>query len=137
MTVATLARCLAQLPQPLQFVLVGGCAAATHLAVVALLVQATQMAPLVANVLAFLVAFVVSYNGHALLTFASARARGWGVVARYFAVASLSFVANELLYAIALDWLHWHYLWSLAGVLVLVAVATFVLSKFWAFRSRA
>ncbi|MBS0390472.1 MAG: GtrA family protein [Proteobacteria bacterium] len=137
MTVATLARRLGQLPQPLQFVLVGGCAAATHLAVVALLVQATQMAPLVANLLAFLVAFVVSYNGHALLTFASARARGWGVVARYFAVASLSFVANELLYAIALDWLHWHYLWSLAGVLVLVAVATFVLSKFWAFRSRA
>ena len=137
MTVATLARCLAQLPQPLQFVLVGGCAAATHLAVVALLVQATQMAPLVANVLAFLVAFVVSYNGHALLTFASARARGWDVVARYFAVACLSFVANELLYAIALDWLHWHYLWSLAGVLVLVAVATFLLAKFWAFRRRA
>lgn len=132
-----LARRLALLPQPLQFVFVGGCAAATHLAVVALLVQATRMAPLVANVLAFLVAFVVSYNGHALLTFASARARGWGVVARYFAVACLSFVANELLYAIALDWLHWHYLWSLAGVLVLVAVATFVLAKFWAFRRRA
>ena len=137
MTVATLARRLAQLPQPLQFVLVGGCAAATHLAVVALLVQATQMAPLVADVLAFLVAFVVSYNGHALLTFANARAHGWAVVARYFAVASLSFVANELLYAIALDWLHWPYLWSLAGVLLLVAVVTFALSKFWAFRSRA
>ncbi|MBS0293682.1 MAG: GtrA family protein [Proteobacteria bacterium] len=137
MTVATLARRLAQLPQPLQFVLVGGCAAATHLAVVALLVQATQMAPLIANVLAFLVAFVVSYNGHALLTFADARAHGWAVVARYFAVASLSFVANELLYAIALDWLHWPYLWSLAGVLLLVAVVTFALSKFWAFRSRA
>ena len=137
MTATALARRLALLPQPLQFVLVGGCAAATHLAVVALLVQATRMAPLIANVLAFLVAFVVSYNGHALLTFASAQARGWGVVARYFAVASLSFVANELLYAIALDWLHWHYLWSLAGVLVLVAVATFALAKFWAFRARA
>ena len=99
--------------------------------------QLTQMAPLVANVLAFLVAFVVSYNGHALLTFASAQARGWAVVARYFAVACLSFVANELLYALALDWLHWHYLWSLAGVLLLVAVATFLLAKFWAFRAHA
>ena len=135
MSVALLARRLALLPQPLQFVLVGGCAAATHLAVVALLVQLTQMAPLVANVLAFLVAFVVSYNGHALLTFAGAR--GWMVVARYFAVACLSFVANELLYALALDWLHWHYLWSLAGVLLLVAVATFLLAKFWAFRAHA
>ncbi len=137
MSAQALASQLTRLPQPLQFVLVGGCAAATHLAVVALLVQLTQMAPLVANVLAFLVAFVVSYNGHALLTFSSAGARGWPVVGRYFAVACLSFVGNELLYALALDWLHWHYLWSLAGVLLLVAVATFVLSKFWAFRARA
>jgi len=137
MSTPALARQLTRLPQPLQFVLVGGCAAATHLAVVALLVQLAQMAPLAANVLAFLVAFVVSYNGHALLTFASARARGWRVAGRYFAVACLSFVANELLYALALDWLHWHYLWSLAGVLVLVALGTFVLAKFWAFRARA
>ena len=125
---------LRRLPQLLQFVLVGGCAAATHLAVVGLLVQFGGLAPLVANVLAFLVAFVVSYQGHAQLTFASHQARGWAVVARYFAVASLSFVGNEALYYLALHWLHWHYFWSLAGVLVLVAVATFVLSKFWAFR---
>ena len=124
MSAQALASQLTRLPQPLQFALVGGCAAATHLAVVALLVQLTQMAPLVANVLAFLAAFVVSYNGHALLTFSSAGARGWPVVGRYFAVACLSFVGNELLYALALDWLHWHYLWSLAGVLLLVAVAT-------------
>ena len=47
---------LRRLPQLLQFVLVGGCAAATHLAVVGLLVQFGGLAPLVANVLAFLVA---------------------------------------------------------------------------------
>lgn len=123
---------LRRLPQALQFVLVGGCAAATHLAVVALLVQA-GMAPLQANVLAFLVAFVVSYNGHALFTFVQAGARGWSVVARYFAVACASFVANELLYWVALHWLGWHYFWSLALVLVLVAVGTFVFAKFWAF----
>ena len=128
---------LRRLPQALQFVLVGGCAAATHLAVVALLVQLAGMAPLHANVLAFLVAFVVSYNGHALLTFSAAQAKGWPVVARFFAVACLAFVANEALYYIALNWLHWHYFWSLALVLVLVAAGTFVLSKFWAFKSRS
>lgn len=126
---------LRQLPQTLQFVGVGGAAAATHLAVVFLLVQGLGMAPLVANVLAFLVAFVVSYNGHAWFTFSHHGARGWSVVAKYFAVASLSFVVNELLYWVALHWLHWHYFWSLLGVLVLVAVGTFVLSKFWAFRA--
>lgn len=128
---------LRRLPQLLQFVLVGGSAAATHLAVVGLLVSLSGMPPLWANVLAFLVAFVVSYNGHALLTFSAAQARGWPVVAKFFAVASLSFVANEALYFIALNWLHWHYFWSLAAVLVLVAIGTFVMSKFWAFKARS
>ncbi|MDL5038654.1 GtrA family protein [Comamonas sp. Y6] len=132
---AQLLQRLRRLPQLLQFVLVGGTAAATHLAVVGLLVALLGMPPLAANVLAFLVAFVVSYNGHALFTFSATRARGWPVVARFFAVACLSFVANELLYYIALNWLHWHYFWSLAAVLVLVAVGTFVMSKFWAFKA--
>jgi len=128
---------LQALPQLLQFVLVGGSAAATHLAVVGLVVWLTGMAPLAANVLGFLVAFIVSYNGHAWLTFSTAQARGWGTVARFFAVACLSFCVNELLYALALRWLPWNYFWSLAAVLVLVAVGTFVLSKFWAFKARA
>ena len=123
------------LPQLIQFVLVGGAAAATHLAVVGLLVTFAGLAPLHANVLAFLIAFVVSYNGHALLTFSSVQARGWAVMAKFFAVACLSFAANELHYYIALQGLHWHYFWSLAGVLVLVAIGTFVMSKFWAFRA--
>lgn len=126
---------LLRLPQGLQFVLVGGAAAATHLMAVALWVHWAGMAPLVANGLAFLMAFVVSYNGHAFLTFARARARGWAVVGRYFAVASLSFAVNELLYAAALRWLNCNYLVSLLMVLMLVAVGTFALSKIWAFKT--
>lgn len=127
---------LRRLPQGWQFVLVGSCAAATHLAAVALLVRLTGMAPLAANVWAFLLAFVVSYNGHARLTFSRAHARGGAVAARFFAVACLSFAANELLYAAALRWLGGHFLWSLAGVLALVAAGTFLLGKFWAFKAR-
>lgn len=122
------------LPQGLQFALVGGAAAATHLLAVALWVHWAGMAPLVANGLGFLVAFVVSYNGHAWLTFSCSGARGWSVTGRYFAVASLSFAVNELLYAAALHWLGWNYLVSLLLVLLLVAVGTFVLSKTWAFK---
>ncbi len=128
---------LRRLPQGLQFVLVGAAAAATHLAVMGLLVGWAGMAPLAANVLAFLVAFAVSYNGHALLTFSASNSRGRAAMARYFAVACLSFAANEVLYFVALHILHWHYFWSQAGVLVLVAVCTFVLSKFWAFKAPA
>ncbi|MBV2163711.1 MAG: GtrA family protein [Comamonas sp.] len=127
---------LLALPQALRFIVVGGAAAATHLLMVGMLVAATGMAPLAANVLAFLTAFAVSYHGHALLTFADARQRGWASAARFFAVACLSFGVNELLYAIALHHLHWHYFWSQAGILVLVAVGTFILSKFWAFKAR-
>lgn len=128
---------LRQWPQLVQFALVGGAAAATHLAVVALLVQAGALPPLAANVLAFLLAFVVSYNGHALLTFSDTKARGWAVLGKYFAVACLSFVVNELLYWWLLNSLHWNYLISLFLVLVVVAVATFVLSKFWAFSNKS
>ena len=128
---STLLMRLRQLPQLVQFGLVGGSAAATHLLVVASVVALTGLPPLWANVLGFLVAFIVSYNGHAALTFSQAQARGWATVARFFAVACGSFVANELLYAAALRWLPWNYLASLA----LVAAGTFVLSKFWAFKA--
>lgn len=124
-------------PQWLQFALVGGTAAATHLLVVGVLVHFAALAPLVANVLGFLLAFVVSYQGHARFTFSQAQAKGGAVVARYFAVACGSFVVNELLYAIALHWLGWNYLVSLFLVLLVVAVGTFVLSKFWAFKARS
>lgn len=128
-------RRLRALPQVAQFVLVGGAAAATHLLAVAAWVGWGGLAPLEANGLAFLLAFCVSYGGHAALTFASAHAWRWGAAGRYFLVACASFAANEALYALALHWLHWHYLWSLLAVLLLVAAGTFVLSKFWAFRA--
>lgn len=124
---------LRRLPQPLQFLGVGGCAAATHLLVVALLVQGQQWQPLLANVLAFLVAFCVSYSGHALLTFARHRTPHLQAIPRFFAVSCASFAVNELLYIVALRVLHLHYFWSLVAVLLIVSVLTFVAAKFWAF----
>ncbi|GAB3362269.1 MULTISPECIES: GtrA family protein [Giesbergeria] len=120
-------------PQPLRFVLVGGAAASTHLLVVALLVQGLQWLPLTANVLAFLLAFWVSYGGHALLTFVQAGVAHRQALPRFFVVACAAFVVNEVLYFAALRWLPWHYLISLFLVLLAVAVGTFVSSKLWAF----
>lgn len=124
---------LRRLPQPLQFLGVGGSAAATHLLVVTALVQGLQWPPLLANVLAFLVAFCVSYSGHALFTFSRHRAPHSQALPRFFTVACASFAVNEVLYFVALEVLHWDYFWSLIAVLVLVAVMTFVAAKFWAF----
>ena len=126
-------RWLRHWPQPLQFILVGAVAAGTHLGVVVILVQGLGLSPLLANVPAFCLAFGVSYNGHARLTFGRSGARGPAVAGRYFLVASLSLLLNELLYAWALHGLGWPYVWALLLVLLLVAVLTFVLSKYWAF----
>lgn len=123
-------------PQWLLFALVGGAAALTHLLVVAALVRLGGLHPLLANVLGFLLAFGVSYQGHARLTFAASGARGWATAGRFFLVASLAFVVNEALYALALAWLPLDYFWSLVLVLLVVAAGTFVLSKTWAFRAR-
>ena len=124
---------LRKLPQSLQFVLVGGAAACTHLAVVACLVQGLGWPPLGANVLGFLIAFCVSYSGHVLLTFSEHQTPHSQALPRFFLVSCSSFVLNELLYYAALHWLHWHYFWSLIAVLLIVAVVTFVAAKFWAF----
>ena len=124
---------LHRLPPALRFVLVGGSAASAHLLIVWAAVQGAQWPPLVANVLAFLLAFWVSYGGHFLLTFADAGAAHRQALPRFFIVACSAFVVNELLYLAALHWLDWHYLISLLAVLVIVAVGTFVSSKLWAF----
>lgn len=124
---------LRRLPQGLQFIAVGSAAAATHLLVVALLVQGLGLQPLVANVLAFALAFGVSYSGHAALTFAAQQSPTRQSLPRFLCVAVSAFALNECLYYLALRVLHWHYLWALLVVLVAVAIATFVAAKFWAF----
>ena len=58
------------LPPPLRFIVVGCCAAAVHWGVVRLLVEAGWLRPLAANVLGWMIAFGVSFAGHALWTFA-------------------------------------------------------------------
>ncbi len=128
---------LHRLPPGLRFIAVGASAEATHLLVVWTLVQGLHWPPLGANVAAFLLAFWVSYGGHFLLTFANVGAAHRQALPRFFVVACGGFVANELLYLLALRWLGWHYLVSLMAVLVIVAVGTFVSSKLWAFAQPA
>jgi putative flippase GtrA len=116
------------------FVAVGCAAAVTHLAVVALAVELTGLPPLAANVAGFGVAFLVSFGGHARFTFPIAPDRFAAARSRFFAVALTGFVINQAAYAEALHLFGpRYYLPVLAAVLLGVAVATFLLSKLWAF----
>ena len=104
-----------------------------HWGVVVALVSHRGWRPLVANVLGWLVAFVVSFAGHHRLTFRGHGAAAWSAGARFFAVSAGGFAINEVSYAWLLGWSQQRYDVVLAGVLVAVAAVTYLLSRHWAF----
>jgi putative flippase GtrA len=114
------------------FAAVGTTAAAINLAVVAALVP-LGLAPLVANVLGFVLSFVWGFFGHSRWTF-PAEGRDVRVALRRFAVLSLlGFALNEAAYAGALEWTSLDYRLSLFLVIVTLATAKLLASKHWAF----
>lgn len=88
---------------------------------------------LIANVIGFCVAFNVSYFGHHYWTFASTT-ETLTTFKRFLTVAITSFIVNECLYSLLLNFTTLDYRTALAIVLVAVAALTFVLSRLWAFR---
>ena len=98
--------------QLFKFVCIGTLAAAVHMSMVALLVP-LGFHPLVANVLAFITAFNVSYFGHRFWTFGNtSRLSHITSVSRFWGVAVSSFVINETLFFLfltlrAVESRHW------------------------------
>ena len=116
----------------MRFGAVGIAAMATHWCMVALLVP-LGVTPLLANAIAFCIAFNVSFFGHHHWTFASIDSRQV-TVRRFAGVALLGFVINEILYGFLLKYTPLDYRLALAIVLVAVAGLTYLLSRCWAFR---
>ncbi|MFA7437775.1 GtrA family protein [Castellaniella sp.] len=116
------------------FVIVGCAAAATHWLVAIACVSWTGLAPLLANVVGWLVAFVVSFAGHYGLTFRSQQAPLWRAARRFFLVSALGFAVNEAAYALLLHTTPLPYDILLAIVLAGMAGMTFILGRWWAFR---
>ncbi|MBV8045735.1 MAG: GtrA family protein [Paludibacterium sp.] len=123
--------------QLLWFGVVGISALVVHYLMVTAVLTPLGLAPLVANIAAFLVAFQVSYWGHRHLTFGQSGVSHRHALPRFFGVACLSFAVNEGLYALLLRFTALDYRVSLLIVLFAVAALTFVLSKLWAFRARS
>lgn len=119
-----------------RFVAVGCAAAAVHWLVVVLLVSQWQLAPLLANVPAWLTAFVVSFSGHHRLTFNDHQAPVGSSLRRFFMVSALGFVLNQGAYAAMLRFSGQRYDVALLIVLVAVAALTYLLSLTWAFNGR-
>ena len=115
------------------FGVVGVSAMLLHFVVVALVLVPLGLPPLAANVIGFLTAFQLSYQGHRRLTFQAARIPHRQALPRFFGVSCLSFAVNEAMYFLLLHYTALDYRVALFIVLLTVAILTFVLSKLWAF----
>jgi putative flippase GtrA len=116
----------------LGFVSIGALAAGVHY-VVALLAHALGWLPASANWLGFLAAFPVSYIGHRWWSFRGTLAGHRQAFPKFLAVALLGFFANQLLVWLALTYTPLPFWLVLGVVMVLVAISTWLLSRFWAF----
>jgi len=114
------------------FLVVGGTAALTHMAVFALVQH--LMWPELANALGFVIAFFVSFFGHRLLSFKDASTSVATSFQRFAVTALAGFASNELVFSLLLRVLNLPDLAALFVALVFAAGQTFVLSRFWAFK---
>lgn len=102
--------------------------------VVYLLVSLGACGALWANPWGFLAAFGVSFFGHARWTFPTAVDQHARAMRRFFVLAASGFAMNQIVYAWALNRGGARaYLPLLVAVMMVVAVATYVLGRAWAF----
>jgi putative flippase GtrA len=120
--------------QLLRFCVVGCTATLVHWCVFVIIVP-FGITPLIANVFAFLLSFQVSYQGHKRWTFQQKKLEHSKTLPKFFAVAYLSFAINESLLALLLAFTNLDYRLAMIIVLLAVAMITFMLSKYWAFKT--
>lgn len=116
-----------------RFGLVGVSAALVHFGVVVSLVESRWLQPLVANVVAFCLAFQVSYWGHRSWTFSGTRQRHAVAFPRLLLVSGVAFVANESLFYILMTQFKLPYMLALVVVLSVLPLAVFTVNKLWVF----
>jgi putative flippase GtrA len=121
------------LAQLFRFGMVGLTAAAIHFCTVVLLVQNGFYAPLVANVIAFLISFQMSYWGHRLWTFSDTVTLHREAYSKLIMVQVLNLAASESLFYLFLS-MHLPYQVALLIVLSILPLCTFTVSKLWIFR---
>lgn len=119
--------------QLFRFGIVGLSAATVNFIGVVLLVEYANLEPLIANIIAFLLAFNVSYIGHRFWTFNHKKHQS-NSAPKFFIIAINSLLLNEAIFALLLHVTSLHYTVALIITIFLVAIVTFILSKLWAFK---
>ncbi len=119
------------------FTIIGALAALTHYLVAVGFEYSALLTAAHANIAGFVVAFPVSYFGHRAFSFAGQDASHRQSLPRFLSVALLGFFANQTLVLSAIRYTKLPFWFSLGVVMVLVAISTYLLSKFWAFKGAA
>ncbi len=115
------------------FLLVGALAALVHYLVAVVLEGGYDIQPAWSNLLGFCFAFPVSYVGHRTFSFPDQTKSHRHAFPRFLLVAILGFFANQSLLLLGLHFTLLPFWLVLAVVMLLVAVSTYLLSKYWAF----
>ena len=118
------------------FGIIGSLAALVHYCVAVSLEGFAHISPAYSNIAGFVLAFPVSYFGHSKLSFANHQSSHQEALPKFFVVALVGFIANQIL---VLGLMHAFNLpfWLVLGVvMVIVAVSAYLLSRFWAFKSK-
>ncbi|WLP95679.1 GtrA family protein [Psychrobacter sp. M13] len=129
--------------QALWFLVVGASAAAVHFLVLISVVSFTTISPAWANVIAFLLAFIVSFLGHFYLTFSTSTTSSLykdrqplHTLLKWFASSVIGFAANQGLFVLGLNWFgESYYIFIWLVITAIITVMTFALGKLWAFKS--
>ncbi len=116
------------------FAIIGAVAALTHYIIAVSLECSGTLIASSANIAGFIVAFPVSYFGHRKFSFADQDSNHWQSLPRFMSVALLGFLANQTLVLSAIQYTKLPFWFSLGVVMVFVAMSTYLLSKFWAFK---
>jgi len=119
------------------FAVIGAAAALVHYITAVSLEGLNWLPAAHANIAGFLAAFPVSYFGHRFLSFAHLNANHRHALPRFFSVALLGFIANQTLVIAGLAYTSMPFWLFLGIVMVVVAVSTYLLSHFWAFKGQA
>ena len=117
------------------FIIIGILASITNFVIVWAIVHLEVAKPLIANLFAYLIAFNVSYFGHRLLTFSQTTESHKSAAIKFFINVIIGLIINETVYYILLHIVGLQYLLALFITMGLVAVYTFIVSKFLVFKA--
>lgn len=119
----------------IRFACVGGMNGAVFALTTAALVNWAGVSPMLASVIGYCVSVPAGFVGHRNFAFRSNGERWWQALR--FGLVQLANVAITWgAMAASVERFHAHYAWGIAGAIVLVPFANFLLAHFWIFREQ-